>query len=124
MGGYEYPDPTNIAPSSPATSTMSYQSHGPGYYANGAPPPKENTSPTIGSGLTPNSAHSYNSPRAGPVHDDGKTPPPNSAGSSVNGSRMHVRDVLSDKGEEKPRLSENRPRNDSDMLSKLDGKKK
>lgn len=104
---------------------MSYQSHGPAYMPNGAPPPaKGNTSPTVGAGLTPNSAHSFNSPRVGPSRDDGKTPPPNSAGSSANGRSMHVHDMLSDKGEEKPRVPEQRGRNDNDMLDKLDGKKK
>ena len=124
-GSYEYPDPTNVAPTSPATSTMSYQPSG-HYYPNGAPPPtKETASPNLNAGLTPTSAQSFNSPRAAPVRDDGKTPPPNSAGSSANGRSMHVQDILSDKGDDKMRVPpEQRARNDNDMLNKLDGKKK
>ena len=121
-GSYDYPDPTNIAPTSPATSTMSYQPSG-HYYPNGAAPQKETASPTVNSSLTPTSGQSFNSPRAAAVRDDGKTPPPNSAGSSTNGRSMHVQDILSDKGDEKPRMLEQRARNDNDMLSKLDGKK-
>ena len=117
--GYDYPDPTNIAPTSPATSTMSYQSHPPaGYYTNGGPPPPASANRHD----SPTSAHSYDSPRTAAARTDGRTPPPkqpNSAGSSSAGNRsMSVRDMLG------PRNSETRDKNDNDMLNKLDGKAK
>lgn len=127
----DYPDPTPIAPTSPATSTVSSQYHNSagGYYPNGAnsaPGPKSNGSPTVTSGHTPQSAHSVNSPRVVPVRDDGKTPPPGqpgSAGSSANGRNgMNVRDMLSAPPHSIP--PEQRGRSDNEMLSKLEGKKK
>lgn len=100
---------------------MSHQSYPPQPYTNGTQ--KGNTSPA---GLTPNSAHSYHSPHNGPIRDDGKTPPPaqpNSASSSVNGrSGMSVHDMLGGPGPHGGH-SEQRAKNDNDMLSKLDGKK-
>jgi hypothetical protein len=126
-GSYsDYPDPTNIAPTSPAASTVSYQSPATGYYTNGGPTQKENTSPTVTSGHTPQSANSLNSPHVAPIRDDGRTPPPNqpgSAGSSANGRNgMHVRDMLSAPPHTIP--PEQRGRSDNEMLSKLEGKKK
>ncbi|OCT54907.1 hypothetical protein CLCR_02924 [Cladophialophora carrionii] len=123
-GSYnEYQDPNSGAPTSPATSTMSYQSFPPQpRYANGTQSQKGNNSPP--SGLTPQSAQSFNSPHHGPNHDDGRTPPPNqpgSAGSSANGrSGMKVHEMLGDPTRVPP---EQRGRNDNDMLNKLDGKK-
>jgi hypothetical protein len=117
--GYDYPDPTNIAPISPATSTMSYQSHPPaGYYTNG------NGNQAQARNASPQSAHSYDSPRVLPIRSDGKTPPPaqpSSAGSGRSG--MSVRDMLGGAAPKSAGL-EPRDRNDNEMLSKLDGKKK
>ncbi|OAP56925.1 hypothetical protein AYL99_09037 [Fonsecaea erecta] len=124
-GSYDYADHPSGAPTSPATSTMSYQSfpqQQQARYANGHQPQKGNVSP---SGLTPQSAQSYNSPRQAPAgYDDGRTPPPNqpgSAGSSTNGrSGMKVHEMIDHTRTGVPDL---RGKNDNDMLSKLDGKK-
>jgi hypothetical protein len=111
--GYDYPDPTNIAPISPATSTMSYQSHPPaGYYANG------NGVQAQARNTSPNSAHSYDSPRVLPIRNDGKTPPPGQPSSAGSGRSMNIKDVIA------PKSGEPRDRNDNEMLSKLDGKKR
>lgn len=128
-GSYDYPDPTSGAPTSPATSTMSYQSYPqpqpqpqPSRYPNGAQSQKGNASPPAG--LTPSSAQSFNSPHHGPTHDDGRTPPPNqpnSASSSANGrSGMKVHELIGGPSAGGP---EQRGRSDNEMLSKLDGKK-
>ncbi|OQV07709.1 Fungal Zn2-Cys6 binuclear cluster domain-containing protein isoform 1 [Cladophialophora immunda] len=122
-GSYDYADHTSGAPTSPATSTMSYQSfpQQQARYPNGNQSQKGNVSP---SGLTPQSAQSYNSPRQAPAYDDGRTPPPNqpgSAGSSTNGrSGMKVHEMIEHTRTTAPDL---RGKNDNDMLSKLDGKK-
>jgi hypothetical protein len=122
-GSYDY-EPNSGAPTSPATSTMSYQSfpQQQSRYPNGTQSQKGNTSPS--SGLTPQSAQSFNSPHHGPSHDDGRTPPPNqpgSAGSSTNGrSGMKVHEML---GDHTRVAAEQRGRSDNEMLNKLDGKK-
>lgn len=117
--GYDYPEPSNIAPTSPATSTMSYQSHHPpSYYPNGTQAQVRNASPQ--------SAHSFDSPRALPVRTEGRSPPPaqpSSAGSLSARSGLSVRDML-DRPAPKSAGSELRDRNDNEMLNKLDGKKK
>lgn len=120
-GSYDYADPTTGAPTSPATSTMSYQSHPqqqPPRYPNGNPAPKGNASPP--QGLTPQSAHSFNSPHHGPAADDGRTPPPNSAIAANGRSGMKVHEML---GNPTGAAPEQRGRSDNEMLSKLDGKK-
>ncbi|KAI1626711.1 hypothetical protein EDD37DRAFT_646414 [Exophiala viscosa] len=125
-GSYEYADPVSGAPTSPATSTMSYQSHPPqqqSRFPNGTQSQKGTTSPS--QGLTPQSGQSFNSPHQGANHDDGRTPPPNQAngGSSLlpNGrSGMSVHDMLGNPSG----APEQRGRSDNEMLSKLDGKKK
>ena len=124
-GSYEYQEPNSGAPTSPATSTMSYQSFPPQparYATNGTQSQKGNNSPP--SGLTPQSGQSFNSPHHGPSHDDGRTPPPNqpgSAGSSTNGTRngMKVHEML----DPHSRAPDQRGRSDTEMLGKLDGKK-
>lgn len=122
-GSYSYPDPSNLTPTSPATSIMSHQSYPPQTYTNGTGGQKGNVSPPAG--LTPNSAHSFNSPRTGPVHDDGKTPDPQpgSGDSSINGrSGMKVHEMLGSPNHHGGH-PEQRGKNDNEMLSKLDGKK-
>lgn len=118
-GSFEYNGPT-----SPATSTMSYQSYPPHSYNTNAQPVKGNTSPPAG--LTPSSIHSTHSPHAGAA--DNRTPPPaqpGSAGSSQNGrSGMKVHEMLGNHGHVAPREPhDQRGKNDNDMLSKLDRKK-
>ncbi|KAK5954585.1 hypothetical protein OHC33_004307 [Knufia fluminis] len=112
-GSFEHQSPT-----SPAMSTMSYQSYPQNNYGNGAQPVKGNNSPPAG--LTPNSIHSFNSPH------DSRTPPPaqpGSAGSSQNGrSGMKVHEMLGSSNH--PQYGhEQRGKSDNEMLSKLDGKK-
>ncbi|KAL6245236.1 hypothetical protein RBB50_008011 [Rhinocladiella similis] len=118
-GSYEYA-PNSGAPTSPATSNMSYQSHPQPqtHYANGNQSQKGTGSPP--QGLTPQSAHSFNSPHHAPVHDDGRTPPPGS-NSLANNRSMKVHDMLGNPSTGVP--PEQRARNDNEMLSKLDGKK-
>lgn len=107
---FDYPQ----GQTSPATSTMSYQSYPqPNTYTNGAR--ASNLSPPPG--LTPKSANSNNSSYTA-SHD--KTPPPsvqtNSTGSSQNGrAGMAVHEML-----DKP---QQRVKSDNDMLNKLDGKR-
>lgn len=121
-GGYEYAEPAAGAPTSPANSNMSYQPYPPqqSRYTNGTQ--KGNASPP--SGLTPQSAQSFNSPHHGAGHDDGRTPPPNStnaAAAVANGrSGMKVHEML---GNPTGAAPEQRGRSDNEMLSKLDGKK-
>ncbi|KAK5372625.1 hypothetical protein LTS13_006366 [Exophiala xenobiotica] len=120
-GSHEYATQNSGAPTSPATSNMSYQSHPQQQtnHANGNQSQKGTTSPP--QGLTPQSAHSFNSPHNAPVHDDGRTPPPNQANSLANGRSMKVHDMLGN-----PLTGaapEQRARNDNEMLSKLDRKK-
>jgi hypothetical protein len=120
---YSYTDPSNLTPTSPTTSIMSHQSYPQQIYTNGNGVPKDNISPA---GLTPNSAHSINSPHHGPVREDGKTTPPQpgSAGSSVNGrSGMKVHEMLGSSNHHHSIPPEQRGKNDNDMLSKLDRKK-
>jgi hypothetical protein len=119
---YGHADQSNLTPTSPATSIMSHQSYPPPLYTNGTGGHKGNVSPT---GLTPNSAHSFNSPHRPSVRDDGKTPPPGpgSAGSSVNGrSGMKVHEMLGSSNHHGGH-PEQRGKSDNDMLSKLDRKK-
>ncbi|RMZ92272.1 hypothetical protein DV736_g493, partial [Chaetothyriales sp. CBS 134916] len=121
-GSYGYPESSNPASTSPATSIMSHQSFPPQPHANDSQSQKGNVSPPAG--LTPSSVHSFHSPLSGPVRDEGKTPPPNqpgSAGSSVNGrSGMKVHEML---GNHHGAHTELRGKNDNDMLNKLDRKK-
>lgn len=118
---YEYNGPT-----SPATSTMSYQSYHPNSYghngnANGQQPHvKGNNSPP---GLTPNSAHSLNSPHSTTMESRTPPPMPGSANSSQNGrNSMKVHEMLSNPNG-MHHNHEQRQKSDNDMLSKLDGKK-
>ena len=120
--GYDYPDPTNIAPTSPATSTMSYQSHPPaGYYSNGNQTQVRNASPQ--------SAHSYDSPRVLPIRNEsnGKTPPPGQPSSAGSGSAsarsgMSIRDMVGGPPA-KGSGPEIRDKNDNEMLNRLEKKK-
>lgn len=117
---YDTPTYGHQGPSSPATSTMSYQNTS--YYGNGSQPVKGNNSPPAG--LTPNSVHSLNSPHAGSL--DSKTPPPmpGSASSSQNGrNSMKVHEMLTQPNHGYQGHDQRARGMDSDMLSKLDGKK-
>ncbi|KAL9108880.1 MAG: hypothetical protein Q9227_006411 [Pyrenula ochraceoflavens] len=129
-GGYDYGDPTNIAPISP---------HGPPVYTSQPPPSQAsyyNPQPRRGS---PQSTYSHEPPRSSNsphgstsstaggyrsaigVPPGGRTPPPGAAGSNPNPSSgrngMSVRDMLgtpsgADSGP-------GRPQTDNDMLNKL-----
>ncbi|RMZ91152.1 hypothetical protein DV736_g1617, partial [Chaetothyriales sp. CBS 134916] len=85
-GSYGYPESSNPASTSPATSFMSHQSFPPPAHANGSQSQKGN------------SAHGFHSPHSSPVCDEGKTALPNqpgSAGLSVNGrSGMKIHEML------------------------------
>ncbi|KAK5104352.1 hypothetical protein LTS08_002240 [Lithohypha guttulata] len=119
--GYDMRPYDHQGPTSPAGSTMSYQSYPPSY-GNGPQPVKGNNSPPAG--LTPNSAHSLNSPHAASL--EGKTPPPmpGSAGSSQNGrSNMKVHEMLSNPSHSYQGHDQRGKGFDNDMLNKLDGKK-
>jgi hypothetical protein len=124
--GYEHPAE---APTSPAGSAMSYQSHPaakPSHqYTDGHTNGQHNTNSSP-AGLTPQSAHtpggSFNSPHALPLRDDGKaSPQPGSATSSTNGCNgMNIHDIV---GGPTHGGADQRARNDVDALKKLDGKK-
>lgn len=110
-------------PTSPTNSTMSYQSYHPTSYnhnSNGQQTHgKGNNSPP---GLTPNSAHSLNSPHSTTMESRTPPPMPGSANSSQNGRNMKVHEMLSNPNQ-MHHGHEQRGKSDNDMLSKLDGKK-
>ncbi|KKA18059.1 C6 transcription factor, partial [Rasamsonia emersonii CBS 393.64] len=104
--GFEYPDPTNLAPVSPAVSAPNYSA--PPYY----PASHDNRRPS------PQSGYSYdrNSPHNStyPPMQAGQTPPPTSTPSSSRGG-LNVRDMLNpgDQGQS------GRSSTDSDMVNAL-----
>ena len=130
---YEYPDPTGLAPVSPASSTTSYQSQQ--YPAQQAAQPYY-PAPPSGRRSSPQSSYSYEQARASgsphestagfsyasglhppqvlPPRDNGRTPPPGSRGDG-NGNRagMSVKDMLG------PGDGPSRNSTDSDMLKAL-----
>ncbi|GAQ03817.1 hypothetical protein ALT_1138 [Aspergillus lentulus] len=117
--GFEYPDPTNLAPVTPATSAPAYQAHAAPspYYP---PPPQHDRRPSPQSAYPYDSRHS-SSPHSSPyppLHTapTAMTPPPTSTpGGSVSSSRggLNVRDMLN------PGDSQGRSSTDSDMLNAL-----
>ncbi|KAL2007540.1 hypothetical protein VTN00DRAFT_8978 [Thermoascus crustaceus] len=128
--GFEYPDPTNLAPVSPAVSTPGYQTHtAPSHYY---PPPPNDRRASPQSTYPYDSRHS-SSPHSSPYppmhpghsipppREAGVTPPPTSTpGGSASSSRggLNVRDMLNpgDQGQG------GRSSTDSDMLNALDRK--
>ncbi|KAJ5945990.1 hypothetical protein N7454_002829 [Penicillium verhagenii] len=110
-----YPDPTNLAPVTPAGSIPGYQTSSP-YYP---PPPQDRRT-------SPQSAYAYearhsSSPHGSPYPpmqppQSGPTPPPSTSTSTPSGSAragLNVRDMLN------PGDSHGRSSADSDMLNAL-----
>ncbi|KAJ5612157.1 hypothetical protein N7510_005351 [Penicillium lagena] len=110
--GYEYPDPTNLAPVTPAGSTPGYQTHtAPSPYY--PPPHDRRTSPQSAyydgrHSASPNSPYPPMQPPQG-----GVTPPPSSTPSGAARGGLNVRDMLN------PGDSHGRSSTDSDMLNAL-----
>ncbi|MCJ1326936.1 hypothetical protein MMC10_003602 [Thelotrema lepadinum] len=141
-GAYEYPDPTHMAPVSPASSTTSYQAapyppQAPQpYYHSSQPPPRRSSPPSAYpyDARTPGSPHGSSSSAGSfppfpaglhppqvlpPAFETGRTPTPSNreANTAANGSRpgMSVRDILGpNEGGQGTRSS-----HDSDMLKAL-----
>lgn len=140
-GGYDYGDPTNLAPVSPAGSAP-YQGQPPlqsGFYPStsmtgaypprrGSPqssvyssePPRTSNSPhgstSSASGVPPANYHR----NTGPLRSDGRTPPPGQPGpgpGSGGRSGMSVRDMLGGPPGSDTGIA--RPQTDNDMLNAL-----
>ncbi|KAL6239574.1 hypothetical protein BDW75DRAFT_227192 [Aspergillus navahoensis] len=111
--GYDYPDPTNLAPVTPVTSAP-YQPRAVPYF----PPPPHDRRPS------PQAAYSYDnrhssSPHSSPypgIHppQSAATPPPTSTPGSAPRNGLNVRDMLN------PGENPGRSSTDSDMLNALD----
>jgi hypothetical protein len=118
--GFEYPDPTNLAPVSPAVSTPSYPSHSGPYYQT---PPQHDRRPSPQS----SSAYQYDRRPSGsphnspypPIQSGHVTPPPPpssaTAGSASSRGGLNVRDILNP-GDQ---AQGGRSSTDSDMLNAL-----
>ncbi|KAL2830222.1 hypothetical protein BDW59DRAFT_141264 [Aspergillus cavernicola] len=115
--GFDYPDPTNLAPVTPATSAP-YQSRAAPYY----PPPQA----PLDRRPSPQAAYSYDnrhssSPHGSPYppvqppaqNPNASTPPPTSTPGSVPRNGLNVRDMLN------PGENPGRSSTDSDMLNAL-----
>ncbi|KAL4936747.1 hypothetical protein BDV06DRAFT_86563 [Aspergillus oleicola] len=112
--GYDYPDPTNLAPVTPVSSAP-YQPRGAPYF----PPAPHDRRPS------PQTAYSYDgrhsaSPHSSPypaMHPHSAvTPPPTSTPGSAPRNGLNVRDMLNPGAGENP----GRSSTDSDMLNALD----
>ncbi|KAJ0424296.1 hypothetical protein BJY00DRAFT_276374 [Aspergillus carlsbadensis] len=112
--GFDYPDPTNLAPVTPATSAP-YQSRAAPYYA--PPPAAHERRPSPQANYPYDSRHS-SSPHGSPyppVHPSNAiTPPPTSTPGSATRNGLNVRDMLNPGGDNPGRSS-----TDSDMLNAL-----
>ncbi|KAF9886234.1 hypothetical protein FE257_011847 [Aspergillus nanangensis] len=114
--GFEYPDPTNLAPVTPATSASGYSTHpAPSQYYPPAPPSDRRPSPQSAypyDGRHSSSPHSSPYP---PMHSSqtAMTPPPTSTPSGGSRGGLNVRDMLN------PGDSQGRSSTDSDMLNAL-----
>ncbi|THC99100.1 hypothetical protein EYZ11_001421 [Aspergillus tanneri] len=111
--GFEYPDPTNLAPVTPVTSTPGYQAHTtPSQYY----PAQNDRRPSPQSAYPYDGRHSsspHNSPYPSMHPSQGAmTPPPTSTPSGSRGG-LNVRDMLN------PGDSQGRSSTDSDMLNAL-----
>ena len=109
--GFEYPDPTNLAPVTPTASSAGYQTHT-------APSPYYAT-PQHDQRTSPQNLYSYDSRHSSSPHNSPyppiQTPPPLSSTSNSVSSRggMNVRDMLN------PGDQTGRSSTDSDMLNAL-----
>ncbi|PWY75880.1 hypothetical protein BO83DRAFT_387878 [Aspergillus eucalypticola CBS 122712] len=113
--GFEYPDPTNLAPVTPATSASGYQTYNATspYYPPPPPPHERRTSPQSSypyDGRHSSSPHSSPYPPVNP----NQTPPPTSTPGGSSRGGLNVRDMLNPGGEGQGRSS-----TDSDMLNAL-----
>ncbi|KAL4911780.1 hypothetical protein BDW62DRAFT_207105 [Aspergillus aurantiobrunneus] len=110
--GFDYPDPTNLAPVTPVTSAP-YQPRAAPYY----PPPPHDRRPSPQTAYPYDSRHS-SSPHGSPypaMHPQNAiTPPPNSTPGSAPRNGLNVRDMLN------PGDNPGRSSTDSDMLNALD----
>ncbi|KAL4924764.1 Zn(II)2Cys6 transcription factor domain-containing protein [Aspergillus undulatus] len=110
--GYDYPDPTNLAPVTPVSSAP-YQPRGGPYY----PPPPHDRRPSPQTAYSYDSRHS-SSPHSSPypaMHAHNTvTPPPTSTPGSAPRNGLGVRDMLN------PGENPGRSSTDSDMLNALD----
>jgi hypothetical protein len=112
--GFDYPDPTNLAPVTPATSAP-YQSRAAPYYP--PPPAAHERRPSPQANYPYDNRHS-SSPHGSPyppVHpSQAITPPPTSTPGSATRNGLNVRDMLNPGGDNPGRSS-----TDSDMLNAL-----
>ncbi|PLB33558.1 Zn(II)2Cys6 transcription factor domain-containing protein [Aspergillus candidus] len=110
--GFEYPDPTNLAPVTPATSASGYQTHpAPSPYY----PPPHDRRPSPQSAYPYDNRHS-SSPHSSPypaVQPTAMTPPPTSTPTGSSRGGLNVRDMLN------PGDGQGRSSTDSDMLNAL-----
>lgn len=115
--GYEYPDPTNLAPVTPV-STGGYQPHTPGPYYQ--PPPLNDVRPPPQYPYPYDARHS-SSPHSSPyppMHSQG-TPSPSSLANSINGARggLNVRDMLNPGDQNREAANDQTPRSSSTDLT-------
>ena len=110
--GFEYPDPTNLAPVTPAGATPGYQMHSASspYYP---PPHDRRTSPQSGYAYDARHSSSPHSSPYPPMQPPQSTPPPTSTPGGSTRSGLNVRDMLN------PGDSHGRSSTDSDMLNAL-----
>ncbi|PWY90518.1 hypothetical protein BO94DRAFT_27741 [Aspergillus sclerotioniger CBS 115572] len=124
--GFEYPDPTNLAPVTPATSASGYQTYSATspYY----PPPQHDRRPSPQSTYPYDGRHS-SSPHSSPyppMHSNqgAMTPPPTSTPGGSSRSGLNVRDMLNpgEQGQgqgQGQNQGQGRSSTDSDMLNAL-----
>ncbi|PYH97683.1 hypothetical protein BO71DRAFT_372748 [Aspergillus ellipticus CBS 707.79] len=118
--GFEYPDPTNLAPVTPITSASGYQTHPAPmpYY----PPPQHDRRPSPQSAYPYDSRHS-SSPHSSPYppmqpnQGGAMTPPPTSTPGGSSRGGLNVRDMLNPGDTNQD--GQGRSSTDSDMLNAL-----
>lgn len=116
--GFEYPDPTNLAPVTPAGSAPGYQTHtAPSPYY--PPPPSHERRPSPQSAYPYDGRHS-SSPHTSPyppMHapQGAMTPPPTSTPTGSARGGLNVRDMLNHPNDSQG----SRSSTDSDMLNAL-----
>ncbi|KAL2871540.1 Zn(II)2Cys6 transcription factor domain-containing protein [Aspergillus lucknowensis] len=118
--GFDYPDPTNLAPVTPAT-TAPYQSRAAPYYPQPPPPPTHDRRPSPQAAYydSRHSSSPHGSPYP-PVHPQSAiTPPPTSTPSSAPRNGLNVRDMLNPGENRENRENQGRSSTDSDMLNAL-----
>ncbi|GKZ94543.1 transcriptional regulator family: Fungal Specific TF [Aspergillus niger] len=118
--GFEYPDPTNLAPVTPASSASGYQTYSATspYY----PPPPQHERRTSPQSSYPYDGRHSSSPHSSPyppVHPNqgAMTPPPTSTPGGSSRGGLNVRDMLNPGEGQNP--GQGRSSTDSDMLNAL-----